>query len=418
MDAKSYNISPLKVRAVYTPEGDRHYSKGLRLEIPGMPARQPTLALLLLLSFAAAGEDAATGLVLLEEHKQNDAIVLDWVQRIDLVPGYALVTSHRGGVIHFYRRDAASGALAHKGLVPLAEELGHKGRHLDAFPVLSEKKILYATGYWTHGHSNADGLGLSWYRFDPEKGTAERLGRIESDAGYLCALPGGKHLLLASPFGGTVQRVELDAETGAPKLGAQAKGDGLGGPLQFSPDGKFAYCYRDGKIGCLALGADGSFEPKGSCDAEGLEPKGSIRAAGLGVSPDGRQVYLNLYGYGEKDPDGKFPGYNALGLFSRNAETGALVFVKRLDPGPKMKGINQFVFEADGTRGYFSSGPETGACGVGWFTRDPGTGALAHGGTAPETRRGVGQFAYDPALGVLYVSGTATTKSFWIYKTR
>lgn len=361
---------------------------------------------------------AATALTPLQEIKQSETVNLDWVHRIQLVDGYALVVSHRGGAIHLYKRDAATGALEYRSSIPLAKELGHPGRHLDAFPVLTKRQMLYVTGCWTHANSNAQGLGLSWYRFDPEKGTAASLGRIASDAGVLTAHPNRDALLLSSPFGGSVQTIELDPSTGEPKLGEKVTGAGLGRELFPAPDGKHLYSLHGKQVGCLAVGAEGALTYAGASALDGIEPKGSMRATALTFSPDGKHVYINLYGYGVKNEQGKYSGYTAMGLFVRDAATGALTFVRKLTVDRKMTAINAIAFDPAGTRGYYSSGPENAGCCLGWFDRDPVTGAVTFGGVAPGTNRGVEHVAFDPKSGAVYAAGSHSTKSIFVFGTR
>ncbi|MBE7465562.1 MAG: hypothetical protein HS116_18960 [Planctomycetes bacterium] len=361
---------------------------------------------------------AATALTPLQEIKQSETVNLDWVHRIQLVDGYALVVSHRGGAIHLYKRDAATGALEYRSSIPLAKELGHPGRHLDAFPVLTKRQMLYVTGCWTHANSNAQGLGLTWYRFDSEKGTATKLGRIESDAGVLSAHPCRDALLLSSSFGGSVQTIDLDPSTGEPKLGEKITGQGLGAELIPSPDGKHLYSLLGKQVGCLAVGSQGALNFAGTSALDGMEPKGHMRASALTFSPDGKHVYINLYGYGEKNAQGKYAGFTAMGLFTRDAASGTLTFVRALSVDRKMTGIITIVFDPTGTRGYYASGPETSGSCLGWFDRDPATGDVTYGGSAPGTARGVVHVAYDPKSGAVYAAGSHSNKQFWVFGTR
>ncbi len=321
---------------------------------------------------------------------------------------HLFATSHRDGRVNVFRRDPATGLLTFASYVDLAVQLGHPGRHLDAFPGLARRNLLYVTGMWTHASSDRDSLGISWYEFDPKDGSARRAGTIPCDAGAILPAPGGQGLYLGAVFSKAIYAVSLDAATGRPTIGAKTVGRGIGGLCVPSPDGRQLYSLDGQAVGWVEAAPAGSLAYGGSCDLAPLAPRSGLRASTVAIPPDGKHAYVAMWTY----------GYNSLGLFGRDEKTGALSFMKKLDAHPSMVGINHMVFTADGKRGYYSSSPEnSGAC-LGWFTRDPETGALEFGGVAEKSRIGPNHFAFAPESGTIYLAGNWNTKYFSIYSAK
>jgi hypothetical protein len=363
----------------------------------------------LLLAAAAVGGEPEVSIRLVTEIKEDPAsdLKLDWVIHTYVAGENLLVTSHRDGRINVFRRDVKTGDVKFLGFHDLASQLKHPGRHLDAYPALTDKNILYATGEWTHSRGNVDSLGLSWYRFDPKDGSLKLLGNIPCDAGALLLAPDRKSLYLTAWHTGAIYPVSLDAE-GQPAVGAKVAGKGLGRDAVLSTDGRFIYSLTDKDLGWVEIKNDGTLAYGGSCELAPLEPPaGGMRSVAMAVSPDGKHAYAWLWTY----------KYSATGLFNRDPKTGALTFAGKLDVDPGMQGVNHVEFAADGKTGFCSAGPETpGSC-LGWFRRDPESGKLAFGGKAPKSPPPC-HFAYCPDSGALYVAGYWSTKSFWVYSAR
>ncbi len=260
---------------------------------------------------------------------------------------------------------------------------------------------------WTHAGSDRDSLGLSWYRFDPKDGSTRVLGTTACNAGQILPAPGGRRLYLAAAFSKALYTVELDAATGAPTIGAKLTGRGIGGLCLVLPGGKQLYSSDGRAIAWVNIAADGSLSYGGFCDLGPLDPR-PTRSSAIAVSPDGKHAYVALWTY----------GYNALGLFSRNEQSGALTFVKKLAVDPNMVGINQIVFTADGKTGYYTSDPENSGQCLGWFTRDASNGGLRFGGVAEKSKIGPNHFAFAADTGIIYMAGNANTKYFNIYRTK
>jgi len=368
----------------------------------------PALSLVLLAAPAGAadGKPAVVFVKQIVEDGKAD-LRLDWVNTIRVHGDFVLATSHRDGRVNVFRRDVKTGDLKYLNFVDLAVQLGRPGTHLDAFPVLAGDNFLYVTGAWTHAHGNADGLGLRWYKFDPKDGPTRLLGAVPCDAGRLQTTPDGKGLILSAGFSSAFYPITLDG-AGKPTVGAKVAGKGLGDVSVPSPDGKQLYSVSDGAIGRVDVGTDGSVAYGGSCDLSALKPKPELRAQTVAVSPDGRHVYAALWTY----------KYNALGLFNRDAKTGALTFAEELKVDPNMVGINHIVFTADGKTGYYTSSPEnSGAC-LGWFSRDPETGRLAFGGVAEKSKVGPNDFGLAADGGTIYMAGNWNTRFFNIYRVK
>ena len=113
------------------------------------------------------------------------------------------------------------------------------------------------------------------------------------------------------------------------------------------------------------------------------------------VTPDGRHVYA----FGKK-----------LTIFERDPENGKLKVVSGGNADPKFLGLRGcqyaishfwFAFSADGKKGAF-----TAAKGLtGFFTRNPVTGMLTVGATAPASLLGAARLTMDPASGHLFTVG-------------
>lgn len=125
-----------------------------------------------------------------------------------------------------------------RGAHDVAAQLRNAGRHLDAYPVLSDTNILCVTGQWTHTAGSGDSLGLNWYAFEPRDGSLKPLGTSPCDAGALQFSPDRKSLYLSAWFSHATYQVGLDAG-GKPVVGAKGSGNGPGAAVVRSPDDRF-----------------------------------------------------------------------------------------------------------------------------------------------------------------------------------
>jgi 6-phosphogluconolactonase (cycloisomerase 2 family) len=354
---------------------------------------------------AAAGD---AGIKFSAEIKQDSApnLKLNWTSHTYVKGAHLFVISHRDGRINTFKRDVKTGEVKFMAFHDLATQLGSAGRHLDAYTVLTDKNILYATGEWTHSTGNASSLGLSWYQFSPDDGSLKLLGNIPCDAGSLVEAPDGKSLYLSAFWSEAIYHVHLDKD-GKPSIGAKVSGKGLRSRAVLSPDRNFLYALSEKDVGWVEIKKDGTLAYAGSSPLTALESPASLRSKAIALSPDGKHVYVALWTY----------KYNGMGLFNRDPKTGALTFARKVEVDHGMQGLNHIVFEADGLTGYWGAGPETPGSGVGWFKRDPESGNLSFGGKAPKSVASC-HFTFCPDSGALYAAGYWSTKSFWIFNTK
>jgi hypothetical protein len=223
--------------------------------------------------------------------------------------------------------------------------------------------------------------------------------------GALMEAPDRKSLYLSAWWSEAIYQVQLDSD-GKPSISAKAAGKGLSSRAACSTDGKFLYALSGKEAGWVEIKDDGALVYGGSCPLAPLEPPASLRSKAIAISPDGKHAYVALWTY----------KYNGMGLFNRDPKSGALTFAVKLTVDPGMQGINHFVFGTDGKTGYFCAGPETpGSC-LGWFKRDPESGALSFGGKAPKSPPPC-HFTFCPDSGAIYCAGYWSSKSFWIFNT-
>ena len=346
--------------------------------------------------------------VLKAEISQNEKCRLDWVHRMVVRKETLLVVSHRDGDINCFRRDEKTGEVSFLSAIDLNASLNAPTRHLDAFPVLSDRNFLYASGLWTHAGGNGDSIGLFTYKYNPEDGSATQVKHEKCDAGSLFLSANQKFLFLSACFSGNVQVFSI-GEDGIPVRAGTVTGKGLGGELVPSADGKHLYSFSGSAVAWLVSKDDGSVAYGGSLDIPPeLQIEGGVRARALAVSPDGKHAYAAVWGYKG----------NAMGLFRRDASTGSLAFAEKLDVPKDMFGITRIEFAPDGKIGFYSACPENPGKGLGAFSREPETGRLAFLAKAPRTAFGPGHFAYDHQSKTIYLAGTWSTKSFLVFGVR
>jgi sugar lactone lactonase YvrE len=366
-----------------------------------------TLVMLVFLNLSVPGATEPK-IKFVAEIRQDPAanLKLDWTIHTYVKDEFLFVVSHRDGRINTFKRDVKTGEVKFMAFHDVATQLGSPGRHLDAYPVLTDKNILYATGEWTHSSGNASSLGLSWYQFNREDGSLKLLGNIPCDTGSLMEAPDGKSLYLSAFWSEAIYQVHLDSD-GKPSIGAKVSGKGLRSRAVLSPDRNFLYALSEKDAGWVEIKKDGTLAYAGSSPLTALEAPASLRSKAIAISPDGKHVYVALWTY----------KYNGMGLFNRDLKTGALTFAGKLDVDRGMQGLNHIVFEADGRAGYCCAGPETpGSC-VGWFKRDPESGNLTFGGKAPKSVPSC-HFTFCPDSGAIYAAGYWSTKSFWTFNTK
>jgi len=81
-----------------------------------------------------------------QEFTNGDELKLDWVWSMNPTGPNLFVVSHRDGDINVFKRDVATGAIAFQKRIDVNEKLGHQGRHLDGYTVLTPQNFLYITG--------------------------------------------------------------------------------------------------------------------------------------------------------------------------------------------------------------------------------------------------------------------------------
>ena len=193
----------------------------------------------------------------------------------------------------------------------------------------------------------------------PELVPVRSQGRLDPGAGYDCLqcgpdlarTPEADAFYLAAAFSKALYTVELDAATGRTDNERQeAHRPWYRRPLPWSCPAASNFTHRTVAGPSLPVNS----RPTGHSRLAGgllrpgaAGPEAHPKHSAIAVSPDGKHAYVALWTY----------GYNALGLFSRNEQSGALTFVEKLAVDPNMVGINQIVFTADGKTGYYTSDP-------------------------------------------------------------
>jgi hypothetical protein len=336
-----------------------------------------------------------------KEIKETDSLKLNWVIGMRLSRDYLLVNSHRDGRVNIFKKDS-KGEIEFKCFINLAADLGHAGRHLDAFTVLTDSNIFYMSGNWTHDKSDSHGLGLSWYAFDPEAYTVKRLGHIKSPEvpnGTLYLSDNQKYLYLSCKHSGGIVQYRIGKD-GTPEKAERIQGEGLGGSLLFSPDRTYVYSSFHDHIGWVKVKNDGSLEKGGSVlipDREG--------GTALSVTPDSKYVVSSSFKY--------YSTKGVLCIFERSAD-GVLTLKSKSSEKPFF-GTVQIVFRKDSPYGYFIGGPESPAKGLNYFKYDKATGNITYEGKVRGSHPGW-SIAFDRASGTIYSSGYWSSRSFKIYK--
>jgi hypothetical protein len=257
---------------------------------------------------------------------------------------------------------------------------------------------------------------LLYFDVDPKTGKPTEVGGVEAPDTWpscsyepLQAAPDGKSIYyLAMPprSDEEVVRFELD-EDGKPTLTGTVSGKGIGSSAKpigdstmiLSPDGKHIYTISatEHAVGVVEVGEEGKLGFVETVDLNKLVPdlnpesqkwNQTFAWPALAISPDGKQVYVNLWSYGRGHGD-------CVGLYNRDAETGKLSLVGKLDWPEGVKGL-RLAFTQDGQAGCFGSltGPVT------YFKRDPESGKLTKVQSFPETSgpERAGPCLYDMTL--------------------
>ena len=146
-----------------------------------------------------------------------------------------------------------------------------------------------------------------------------------------------------------------------------------------SPDGKYVYV-ADSSVGG---GVDVlSRNPASGALSHPLGSEGGLSGGGvaIAISPDGKFVYE------AGAPSQSSPASSAIGVLERNSTTGGLTFQSMSQNVPGLRDIWSVAVSSDGRCLYATSRAEGS---LGYFTRDPSTGALTPGGVLTEGAGGV-----------------------------
>ena len=231
-----------------------------------------------------------------------------------------------------------------------------------------------------------------------------------NEAEGLVLSPDGKHVYAAGQQENTLAAFSRDSTSG--ELGFLAKYtdnqnglDGLGGAtaLAISPDGRQIYAAATGEAKVSVFSRDDTtgvltFIEVHTDNVGGVTGLGGVTA--IALSPDGTTVYTV-----SNDDD-------AIVVFSRDLNTGALTFVEMQEDGTGgvngLSGASFALVSGDGHHVYVS-GPFDAALAI--FSRDSVTGALTFvdaivdGLNGVEGLSGVAGLALNPAGDNLYVAG-------------
>jgi WD40 repeat protein len=332
--------------------------------------------------------------------RQTPAMGLDWVWDVKLAaPDLLLVTSHRDGDLHVFRRGA-EGGVALLATADLNAQLGDAQRHMDPY-VASSGDEVFVGGAWTHHHGDNDSIGLLRYGWDAatEKLTF-RSHQPTPACDDLLVSPDGRSLYAAMHYARAVQVFRLRG-TEPPEPTQSLGGEGRGSKLALSPDGKTLYSSHREGISWFAVGTGGVLSEGGTLKIGDLaEP---ARYSALSVSPDGRHVYWAVV---EKNRQG------CVWTVPRSAVDGSLT-AGRDERDPVFSGVTGIAWVSP-ERALFSGGPESPAGGMGWFDRDPTTGALSNADKLRATP--AWSLAYDPVAKLAYLGGFWSSKHFSVYR--
>jgi 6-phosphogluconolactonase (cycloisomerase 2 family) len=332
--------------------------------------------------------------------RQTDGMGLDWVWEVKLRGPHLLVTSHRDGDLHVFRRDT-TGGVVRVATADLNGQAAQPTRHMDPYAAVAGGAVFVA-GAWTHHHGDGDGIGLFHYGWDEAAGTLRfRDHQRASAAGGLLAAPGGKRLYLAAPYARAVLVYRLDGEQ-PPQLEQTLAGPGRGARLALAPNGRTLYsCHADG-VAAFAVQPEGRLADAGVVAAN--PPSGEPREQALSVSPDGRHLYATL-------TIKQRPG--TLRTFACTP-SGALSLVSARED-PALAGLADIAWLDDG-RGLFCGVPDSAAGGLGWFRRDPRDGALAEFARLKHRANPAWRLACDPETGLIYLGGFWSSKQFSVFR--
>lgn len=277
------------------------------------------------------------------------------------------VPSYDSGRICRFRRDLTTARIAYVGSTPMPFRASRIGARLFVRTLPNGQTMMYAVYYAPRKH-------LCWYAVDPRTGELTEKGKLPlREAGFAILSPLGKHLYLIS------KRITwfCFGADGTPAVAGSLVGTG-GGNSVMSPDGRHLYVGErhsaSGVNGRIVVydrnRRTGRLARAGLLDLTGNTVSKPDSEPFLGISPDGRHVYVSLWRWDD--------GF--LYVLRRNAANGVLRVGSAGRPHPRMKGSRGLAFRPDGKVGYYVAGREgAGAC-TGWFRREPATGALTFAG--------------------------------------
>jgi 6-phosphogluconolactonase (cycloisomerase 2 family) len=300
---------------------------------------------------------------------------------------YAYIAGNGDDGVAWCARDTLTGSLSYAGIIKDSDAGVINLRGPRSLAVSLDGKNVYVAAYSSHA--------ITWLSRDTLTGALAYQGDIwasdvygTEQAYYVALSPDDRHVYLASVFCNSVSTYIRDQSTGdltyedivIDDTGSVRGLDGVRS-LALSPDGQFlyasgfydnsvAYFSRDdstGRIFYRGRAVDGS----GSVD-------GLYGAYSVGVSPDGRHVYVTAV------------REDAVTWFSRNVGTGGLSYVNVIKEGDGgLKGLNRvksLVFGPAGNQLYAASMSDDA---VAWFDFDSSAGRLAFQGLAQDNISGV-----------------------------
>ena len=301
---------------------------------------------------------------------------------------WLFIPCYDSGRICRFKRDPATAAIAYDGSQVMPFRAGRIGTRLFVRKLPSGEAMMYAA-YYDPTRS------LYWYAVDPRTGALTEKGKLRlGDAGFALLSPDQKHLYVISK---KIKWLSFGRD-GTPSVAGSLPAAG-GGNSVMSPDGqhlyvgtRFSSAEANGQVVVYSRNpTTGAVTRNSVFKLTGNTVSKADSEPFLGISPDGRHVYVSLWRWD--------PGF--LYVLNRDAG-GALRLNSAGRPAESMKGCRNFTFSPDGAHGYYVAGREgAGAC-TGWFTRDPATGALAFAG---KFRAGNGRYnclVLDSANGNLF----------------
>ncbi len=282
-----------------------------------------------------------------------------------------------------FTRDASSGLLTRVQTVNGV--LGAQGvANIKSIAISPDGKQLYVT---TRSSSSQGPQGVSVFARDPGTGFVtlleiqrEGVGGVTGLYDPRCAVVShdGLNVYVRSRY--ALASFARNATTGALTfMGAETFDDFLasGGDraIALTPDGTHLYMIGQGQTVRGYARAPGTGALTFLLQVEnGIGGIAGLNyPRNLAFSPDGQHLYVAAAGTSG-------PGNHEVTVLARDAGTGALTYVERHHESRPLRGPNNVAVDASGSRVYFTASFFSDAA-VGFYQRNPGTGALTLAGT-------------------------------------